>query len=105
MLTDAEGNLTEAPGCNVFFIKDDVLYTPDSGCREGITRLTILKLAEEVGLKTEVTMVTADQLRDADAAFLTSAAGGIMPVSLVDGTPLGGRNSPGPLAAQLHNLY
>lgn len=105
VLTDAEGNLTEAPGCNVFLIKDDVLYTPEYGCLEGITRLTTLELAAEVGLKTSVTRVTADQLRDADEAFLTSTAGGIMPVSLVDGQPLGGRNSPGPLTTQLHNLY
>lgn len=64
-----------------------------------------LELAAAVGLKTEVTRVTADQLRDADEAFLTFTAGGVMPVSLVDGTPLGGRNNPGPLATQLHNLY
>jgi branched-chain amino acid aminotransferase len=105
VLTDAEGNLTEAPGCNVFFIKDGVLYTPDSGCLEGITRKTMLELAAEVGLKTDVTRVSADQLRDADEAFLTSTAGGVMPVSLVDGTALGGRNSPGPRTTELHNLY
>jgi branched-chain amino acid aminotransferase len=105
VLTDAEGNLTEAPGCNVFFIKDDVLYTPDSGCLEGITRKTVLELAADVGLKTDVTRVSADQLRDADEAFLTSTAGGVMPVSLVDGNALGGRNSPGPMTTQLHNIY
>jgi branched-chain amino acid aminotransferase len=105
VLTDAQGFLTEAPGCNIFFIKNDTLYTPDSGCLEGITRMTTLELASEVGLKTAVTRVSAEQLRDADEAFVTSTAGGIMPVSLVDGIPMGGRNSPGPLTTELHNLY
>jgi len=105
VLTDAQGFLTEAPGSNIFFIKNDTLYTPDSGCLEGITRMTTLELAGEVGLKTAVTRVSADQLRDADEAFITSTAGGIMPVSLVDGIPMGGRNSPGPLTTEQHNLY
>ncbi len=105
VLTDAHGNLTEAPGCNVFLIKDKVLKTPDAGCLEGITRQTVFDLADELGLGLEVTKVPAQELIDADEAFLTSTAGGIMPVSVVNEKPLGGLNGPGELTTQLHNLY
>ncbi|NKC02176.1 MAG: branched-chain amino acid--2-keto-4-methylthiobutyrate aminotransferase [Pseudomonadales bacterium] len=105
VLLDAKGNLTEAPGCNIFIIKDDTLKTPNSGCLEGITRQTVFELAEELGLRLEVTKVPSEELLEADEAFLTSTAGGVMPVSFVDGRSLGGQNGPGELTTQLHNLY
>lgn len=105
VLTDADGNLTEAPGCNVFLIKDGILKTPDSGCLEGITRQTVFDLADELRLGVEVTKLPAQELIEADEAFLTSTAGGIMPISFVNERPLGGHNGPGELTTQLHNLY
>lgn len=105
VLTDEEGNLAEAPGANIFFIKNGEVYTPDSGCLEGITRKTTLELSAELGLPTHVEKVTADQLRDADEAFITSTAGGIMPINSVDDIVFGGTGGPGPLTATLHNLY
>ncbi len=105
VLTDAEGNLTEAPGSNIFLIKDGVIKTPDTGCLEGITRLTVFDLAKELGLPLEVTKVSAQELVEADEAFITSTAGGIMPASQVNGRALGGKNGPGALTTQLHNLY
>ncbi|WP_447791968.1 aminotransferase class IV [Pseudomonas farris] len=105
VLCDANGNLTEAPGSNIFLIKDGALYTPDSGCLEGITRKTTLELAKEIGMPIFVETVHVEQLRNADEAFLTSTAGGIMPVNTVDGKVLGGKAGPGELATKLHNLY
>jgi branched-chain amino acid aminotransferase len=105
VLTDAEGYLTEAPGANIFVIKGGELYTPDSGCLEGITRKTALELAVMIGIPTHVEKVHARQLRDADDAFITSSAGGIMPVNSVDGIVLGGVDGPGELSVRLHNLY
>ncbi|MCL4626089.1 aminotransferase class IV [Burkholderia multivorans] len=105
VLCDAQGNLTEGPGVNVFFIKSGELFTPDAGCLEGITRKTTLELATELGIPVHVKPVTGDELRDADEAFVTSTAGGIMPVNTVDGIILGGKNGPGTLTTKLHNLY
>ncbi|MEM7100517.1 MAG: aminotransferase class IV [Pseudomonadota bacterium] len=105
VLTDADGFLTEAPGCNVFLIKDGIVITPDSGCLEGITRQTVFDLAEELDLGLEVRKVPAQELVDADEAFLTSTAGGIMPISQINDRPLGGHNGPGEQTTQLHNLY
>src|SRR5262245_35215226 len=105
VLTDGNGNLTEAPGCNVFLIKNGVMKTPATGCLEGITRKTVFDLANELRLPLEVTNVTARELVDADEAFLTSTAGGIMPAARVNDRPLGGRNGPGEITTRLHNLY
>lgn len=105
MLCDAKDNLTEAPGSNIFLIKDGELFTPDSGCLEGITRKTALELAAQIGMPIHVEKVHVEQLRNADEAFLTSTAGGIMPVNSVDGKVLGGKAGPGELTTTLHNLY
>ncbi|GLK91124.1 aminotransferase class IV [Pseudomonas turukhanskensis] len=105
VLCDADGYLTEAPGSNIFLIKDGVLFTPDSGCLEGITRKTTLELAKEIGLPLHVERVHVEQLLNADEAFLTSTAGGVMPINSVDDRVLGGKAGPGALTTQLHNLY
>ena len=105
VLTDGEGNLTEAPGCNVFLIKNGVLRTPATGCLEGITRKAVFELARELGLPLEIGTVSAQELIDADEAFLTSTAGGIMPAARVNDRPLGGHNGPGEITTALHNLY
>lgn len=104
VLCDAEGNLAEAPGANIFVVKDGEMFTPASGCLEGITRRTIFDLAAELEIPTHRSDVQADFLRDADEAFLTSTAGGIMPIRSVDGVVLaeGGHN---PITVRLHNLY
>jgi len=105
VLTDGNGLLTEAPGCNIFVLNGDTLATPDTGCLEGITRLTALELAEELGLRTKIGPVPVDQLLQADEAFVCSSAGGIMPVNSVDGNVLGGISGPGDTVTRLHNLY
>ena len=105
VLTNEAGNLTEAPGSNIFLIKDGVIKTPASGCLEGITRQTVFDLAEELGIPWEATVLSAEDLKQADEAFITSTAGGIMPASQVNGEALGGRNGPGEMTTRLHNLY
>ncbi len=105
VLCDTEGYLAESPGANIFLVKDGVLYTPDSGCLEGITRRTTLELAADLDIPTRVEKVHADQLRAADEAFITSTAGGIMPVNTIDSLVLGGADGPGEFTSRLHNLY
>jgi branched-chain amino acid aminotransferase len=105
VLTDADGWLTESPGANIFVVKGGALYTPDSGCLEGITRRTVFEIAELMDIPARAEKVHVDQLREADDAFLTSSAGGIMPVNSVDGILLGGADGPGDIAVRFHNLY
>ena len=105
VLSDGKGHLTEAPGSNIFLIKDHCIRTPAEGCLEGITRQSVLDLANELQIPTDVGEVTVDELINADEAFLTSTAGGIMPIARVNDSPLGGHNGPGEITTQLHNLY
>lgn len=102
VLCDNEGFLTEAPGANIFLFDNDVLWTPQDGCLEGITRRTVIDLADEIGLSVRVERLHVDRLRDAQEAFITSTAGGIMPVSKVDGAALKGT---GETVTRLHDLY
>lgn len=104
VLVDGAGNLTEGAGFNIFLVRDGRLATPGAGVFEGMTRRTILELCEEEGRPCEVRDVPAAEIGDADEVFLTSTAGGVMPVTEVDGRPVGdGR--PGPVTTALNALY
>ncbi len=104
VLPDADGNVTEGPGFNLFAQVGGELHSPDSGVLEGITRQTVLQLAEELGHPARLAPVPIEVLRSADEVFLTSTAGGVMPVVSVDGCPVGdGR--PGPVTMDLRRAY
>ena len=64
------------------------MWTPRGNILEGITRQTVLDLAVELGVPARQADLSPAALRTADEAFLSSTAGGIMPVSQVDGKPL-----------------
>jgi branched-chain amino acid aminotransferase len=103
LLTPA-GHLAEGPGFNLFVVRRGALATPRANVLEGITRQTVFDLAAEVGVPATQADLGPDALRGADEAFLSSTAGGIMPVTRVDGRPLGdGR--PVPLTARIRTLY
>ena len=104
VLVDGHGNLTEGPGFNIFVIRDAKVSTPARGVLLGITRRTVAELCQEIGVETEVGEVPAQALRDADEAFISSTAGGIMPVTRVDDRILG-NGAPGPLTTRIRDLY
>ena len=64
--------------------------TPKVGVLEGITRRTVLEIAQAQGLPVEVRALASAELRTADEAFLTSSGGGVLPITQVDGRPLAG---------------
>lgn len=103
-LLDYDGNLTEGAGFNIFVIKDQKVITPDKGILEGITRMSVLELCQEMGLASEVRPVKGEELYTADEMFLASTAGGIMPVSRVDDHVMSGDKA-GPISVQLKDLY
>jgi branched-chain amino acid aminotransferase len=104
VLVDAEGNLTEGPGFNVFAYGNGTLLTPARGVLEGITRRTVLDLAEEQGIPAKLEMLNMDALRAADEIFLTSTAGGVMAVTTLDGEPVGD-GKPGEVTTLLRKRY
>jgi len=104
VLCTLDGRLAEGPGFNLFIVKHGELLTPASNVLEGITRQTVFDLAAEIGVVARALDLTPEDLRGADEVFLSSTAGGIMPVSRVDGQPVG-TGSPGPLTLRLRSLY
>ncbi len=104
VLVDRDANVTEGPGFNLFALIDGCLQTPRRGVLEGITRKTVVELAEAAGWPVEFVTLPAADLARAAEVFLTSTAGGVMPVARIDGRPVGvGR--PGPVTQRIRELY
>lgn len=104
VLCTPAGLLAEGPGFNLWVVRAGALLTPRANVLEGITRRTVFDLAAELGVPAGEADLGPDDLRGADEAFLSSTAGGIMPVGRVDGRPLGS-GGPGPLSLRLRALY
>jgi branched-chain amino acid aminotransferase len=104
ILSDHEGNVLEGPGFNLFIVKKGKIATPARGVLEGITRRTVIEMGQMLNIPVETRIVSAEQVRQAEEVFITSTAGGIMPVTKVDSRLLGdGR--PGPITLQLQKRY
>lgn len=105
MLLDTEGYVAEGSGENIFLVRNGVVYTPEvTSCLNGITRNTILTLAEELGIKVVEKRITRDEVYIADEAFFTGTAAEVTPIREVDGRQIGaGRR--GPVTERLQKAY
>jgi branched-chain amino acid aminotransferase len=104
LLLDHRGNLTEGPGYNVFAVIDGRLLTPANGVLEGITRRTILELAKAETLETLETEISEADLHSATELFATSTAGGVMPITTLDGSPVA-NGEVGAITRRLREAY
>lgn len=104
VLVDAEGDLVEGPGFNVFVRRGDTVITPARGVLQGVTRLTILELLMQEDLDVVQDTLPADLARTADEMFITSTAGGVMPVTRISDQAVGD-GKPGALTARLNAGY
>lgn len=92
ILYDEEGYLTEASACNVFMVKDGVIFTPPLSTQllPGITRAILLDILQKDGrLPVEERAIHMDEVRSADEIWLTSSSKEIAPVIELDGKPVG----------------
>jgi branched-chain amino acid aminotransferase len=85
-------------------VTDGVVASPDRGALEGITRMSVYELCGDMGIKSEIRAITADEMRNADEVFLATTAGGIMPASRIDGRIMG-NDRPGPISARLREAF
>ena len=104
LLVDEQGNLCEGPGFNIFVLQGNQLMTPKRGVLEGITRKTVLELGREAGLSVVETDIQPDMALCADEVFATSTAGGVMPVTALNGEPVGA-GEPGAVTQALRQAY
>ncbi|OBX23134.1 MULTISPECIES: branched-chain amino acid transaminase [Bizionia] len=87
LLLDSDGFLAEGPGANLFFEKDGVLFTPKLGnILPGITRATVLELAEELGIEVKQGLFEPKDLFAADSAFYCGTAAEVIGIKSVDDT-------------------
>ena len=104
VLTDGDGHVTEGPGFNLFAVKDGNLITPDTGCLDGMTRDTVFELCAETNLDCTLAPLPASLLTSMDELFISSTAGGLMPISRVDSQVIGEATT-GPVTERLRDLY
>ena len=105
LLLDSEGFVSEGSGENFFMVKDDVIYTPElTNCLDGITRSTVMQLAEEFGYKMVAKRITRDEVYVADEAFFTGTAAEVTPIRELDGREIGS-GSRGPVTERLQTAY
>ncbi len=90
LLLNSKGKISEASGMNLFIVRDGMLITPgvDQDILEGITRASVIQLAEDIGIKVIERPVDKTELYIADEVFLTGTAAKITPIKRVESTIL-----------------
>lgn len=105
LMLDCEGYVAEASSANFFMIRDGVIITPPAdNCLEGITRASVMKLAEDAGYTVIQRRITRDEVYIADEAFLTGTAVEITPIREVDDRPIG-EGKVGPITLKLKEIF
>jgi branched-chain amino acid aminotransferase len=106
VMLNTEGFVSECTADNLFIIKNGALFTPpnSAGALYGITRGTVLELAEQLGVKISEPNLTRYDLFNADECFLTGTGAEIMPVIKIDGRIIGS-GKPGALTLKLTEAY
>ena len=101
-----DGVVTEGAASNIFVVKAGTLVTPPKGSfiLPGITRDLVVEIARAHGLACNELPVKVEALRSADEVWLTSSTKEILPITRMDGRPVGS-GKPGPMHARLFALY
>lgn len=106
LLLDAAGQVTEGASSNLFLVRGGGVATPPlaAGVLPGVTRGLVLRLARAAGLAVEERPLGPADLRAADELFLTSTSRELLPVTRLDGAPVG-RGAVGSVTTRLHALF
>jgi len=106
LFLNAEGHLTEATTANAWIVEKGRVVTPPigEGLLEGITRGWLLGTLPEKGVPAAEGVIDLDRLHAADEVFLSGTVKGVMPVTTIDGKPVG-NGKPGPVARRGMEIY
>lgn len=105
LLLDSEGYIAEGVGENFFMVKDGIIYTPKLGSiLAGITRSTIITLAQQLDIRVEETDLRLESAYLADEAFFTGTAAEVTPIRSIDDRIIGA-GEVGPVTNQLKSAY
>lgn len=105
LLLDTQGYVAEGSGENFFMVQDGVIYTPAlTSALDGITRRTLITLADECGISVREKSITRDEVYVADEAFFTGTAAEVTPIRELDLRQIG-NGGRGPITHKLQSLY
>ncbi len=106
ILLNSSGYLTEGATSNIFLLKGNTISTPSlaAGLLPGITRKVLLDLASGIGLQTEETWLSPQDLETAEEAFLTGTTIEVLPLARLGDKPIG-PGIPGPITRALHQAF
>ncbi|WP_010194092.1 branched-chain amino acid transaminase [Candidatus Nitrosarchaeum limnium] len=106
ILLDHSGNVSEAPGENIFIVREDKLITPplSSSALNGITRDAIIKIACDLDIDVIETEIARSELMISDEIFLTGTAAEITPIISMDGKKIA-NGKPGEITMKLMKKY
>jgi branched-chain amino acid aminotransferase len=104
ILLNPHGYVTDGSGENVFVVRDGTLLTPPlaAGCLAGITRASIMRIAEDAGIPVREADLPRTELYLADEAFFTGTAAEVVPIREVDDRVLG---DPGPITRRVQEVF
>lgn len=105
LLLDTDGYVAEGPGENIFVVRRGVLKTPPlAGVLEGITRDTIMTLAQDLRIPVREERLTRDDVYLAEEAFFTGTAAEVTPIREIDDRRVG-PGQPGPITRRLQEAF
>jgi branched-chain amino acid aminotransferase len=104
ILLDADNCVAEGPGFNVVVVKDGALISPSRNALPGITRKTVFEIAATMGINATLRDITSQELYEADELMAVTTAGGVTPITALDGEAVSG-GEPGPLTVRIRDRY
>mgnify|MGYP001408692680 CR=1 FL=1 len=106
LLLNEDENIAEGSGQNIFYVKNGELFTNDekSSILMGITRETIIDIASDIGIKTNITNLTLEDTLNADEAFFSGTASEVTPIKSIDNELIADGN-PGEITLKLRKMY
>ena len=105
LLLDTEGYVSEGSGENFFMVRNGIVYTPDlASCLDGITRDSIIEIAQDLGFKVKEKRLTRDEVYTADEAFFTGTAAEVTPIRELDDRMIGD-GLKGPITKQIQDVF
>jgi branched-chain amino acid aminotransferase len=104
ILLDADNCVAEGPGFNLVLVKNGELISPSRNALPGITRRTVFEIAESMGIRAVLRDAMSSELYEADELMAVTTAGGVTPITSLDGTSLGG-GVPGPVTVKIRDRF
>tara|TARA_Y100000389_G_scaffold204712_1_gene259130 strand:- start:2756 stop:3670 length:915 start_codon:yes stop_codon:yes gene_type:complete len=105
LILDVNDNVNEGSGENFFMIKNNILLTPkDATVLNGITRQTVMKVANDLNYDVEEANISVDDVKNCDEAFFTGTAAEVTPIVQINDVKIN-NGKPGPISKEIQKIY